>query len=71
MWSWLFWKYKVQILKKLAIKASNRIGCLLRNVLIVGKGEDQACVLFHVEQKVVQVEHQQLDALLAETGGSV
>ena len=71
MYSLLFLKYKAQILKKLATKASNWIGALLRNVLIVGKGEDQARVLFHVEQKVVQVEHQQLDALLAEKGGSV
>ena len=37
---------------------------LLRNVLVVGKRKDQTGVLLHVEQEVVQVEHQQLDAFL-------
>ena len=50
----------------MARKASlHWIGRLLRNILIVCQGEDQAGVLLHVEQQVVQVEHQQLDALLA------
>ena len=42
---------------------------MLRNVLIVGEREDQACVLLHVEQQVLQVEHQQLYALLAAREG--
>ena len=53
--------------KKLTVRASHCWidCCLLRNVLIVGQREDQACVLLHVQQQVVQVEHQQLYALLA------
>ena len=62
-----FGNTKRRLTDKLARKASHRwIGRLLRNVLIISQGEDQAGVLLHVEQQVVQVEHQQLDALLAD-----
>ena len=44
---------------------------MLRNVLIIGEREDQAGVLLHVQQQVVQVEHQQLYALLAVREGCV
>ena len=40
---------------------------LLGNVLVVSKRKDQTGVLLHVEQEVVQVEHQQLDAFLTES----